>query len=82
MNPIASQTVYRNAVNAIIQLMQENIISKELKIPCEVFSRVCGFFRPLSNWNPGKYEEFKERKTYNVNKKIIDKKHNKEENEL
>lgn len=33
---------------------------------CEVFSRVCGYFRPVSNWNKGKQEEFKERKVYEV----------------
>lgn len=31
----------------------------------EVYSRVCGYFRPTSNWNRGKKEEFKERKEYN-----------------
>ena len=31
---------------------------------CEIYSRVCGYFRPVSNWNKGKREEFKERKTY------------------
>ena len=38
---------------------------------CEVYSRVCGYFRPVSNWNKGKKEEFKERKTFrldNVNR--------------
>jgi ribonucleoside-triphosphate reductase len=30
----------------------------------EVYSRVCGYFRPVSNWNKGKKEEFKDRKTY------------------
>lgn len=30
----------------------------------EVYSRVCGYFRPTSNWNRGKKEEFKERKEY------------------
>lgn len=33
---------------------------------CEVFSRVCGYFRPVTNWNKGKQEEFKERKNYEV----------------
>ena len=33
---------------------------------CEIYSRVCGYFRPVSNWNQGKREEFKERKTYKV----------------
>lgn len=33
----------------------------------EVFSRVCGYFRPVANWNHGKKQEFKDRKTYVVN---------------
>ena len=32
----------------------------------EVFSRVCGYFRPVQNWNAGKQEEFKDRKFYAV----------------
>jgi anaerobic ribonucleoside-triphosphate reductase len=28
---------------------------------CEVYSRVVGYLRPVSNWNEGKKEEFKER---------------------
>ena len=32
----------------------------------EVYSRVCGYFRPVSNWNKGKKEEFKDRKTYDA----------------
>ena len=30
----------------------------------EVYSRVTGYFRPVSNWNKGKKEEFKDRKSY------------------
>lgn len=33
---------------------------------CEVYSRVVGYFRPVANWNKGKKEEFKERKTFEV----------------
>ena len=36
-------------------------------LPCEVYSRVVGYFRPVQNWNPGKKEEFRERKTFNIN---------------
>ena len=32
----------------------------------EVYSRVCGYFRPVANWNKGKKEEFKDRKTFKV----------------
>lgn len=34
--------------------------------PCEVYSRCCGYFRPVANWNLGKKEEFKDRLTFNV----------------
>lgn len=34
--------------------------------PCEIFSRVVGYFRPIENWNLGKKEEFRERKTFNI----------------
>jgi len=30
----------------------------------EIYSRVCGYHRPVSNWNKGKREEFKDRKTF------------------
>lgn len=30
----------------------------------EVFSRVCGYFRPVQRWNSGKQEEFKDRKVF------------------
>lgn len=33
---------------------------------CEIYSRVCGYFRPVANWNKGKQEEFKERLPYLV----------------
>ncbi|MFA5517383.1 MAG: anaerobic ribonucleoside-triphosphate reductase [Desulfuromonadales bacterium] len=32
----------------------------------EVYSRVCGFFRPVQQWNRGKKEEFRQRKEYVV----------------
>ena len=36
------------------------------KCEVEVFSRVCGFFRPVQNWNPGKQQEHSEKKTYKI----------------
>ena len=30
---------------------------------CEIYSRVTGYHRPISNWNAGKQEEFENRKT-------------------
>ncbi len=34
------------------------------KTKCEVYSRVVGYIRPVSNWNEGKEAEFKERRTF------------------
>lgn len=32
----------------------------------EVYSRITGYYRPVQNWNDGKAQEFKQRKTYRV----------------
>lgn len=32
--------------------------------PTEVYSRVVGYIRPVSQWNKGKQEEYKDRKEY------------------
>jgi ribonucleoside-triphosphate reductase len=32
----------------------------------EIYSRVVGYFRPTADWNKGKKEEFKDRKTYST----------------
>ena len=31
---------------------------------CEVYSRIVGYLRPTNQWNPGKVEEFKNRKVF------------------
>lgn len=33
-------------------------------MPCEIYSRVTGYLRPVKQWNPGKREEFKARKNF------------------
>ncbi len=37
---------------------------EEFKVPCEVYSRVVGYIRPVNQWNPGKVAEFMARKTF------------------
>ena len=32
--------------------------------PCEIYSRVVGYYSPIQAWNPGKREEFKRRTVY------------------
>lgn len=37
-----------------------------IKVPTEVFSRICGYFQPTISWNKGKRREFEDRKNYNI----------------
>jgi ribonucleoside-triphosphate reductase len=32
----------------------------------EVYSRITGYYRPVQNWNDGKAQEFKQRRTYDI----------------
>ncbi len=34
--------------------------------PCEVYSRVVGYLRPVGQWNPGKQAEYKDRTAFRV----------------
>ena len=33
---------------------------------CEIYSRIVGYLRPIKEVNPGKAQEIKERKTFNI----------------
>ena len=35
-----------------------------VKTRCEIYSRVCGYLRPIKQWNEGKQAEWKDRKTF------------------
>ncbi len=37
-----------------------------IKQPCEVYSRVVGYIRPIQQWHTGKQEEFKERRVFKI----------------
>ena len=37
-----------------------------IKQPCEVYTRIVGYLRPVSHFNVGKQQEFKERKTFKI----------------
>jgi ribonucleoside-triphosphate reductase len=38
---------------------------------CIIYSRVVGWYTPVSNWNKGKKSEFSDRKTYEVKESEI-----------
>lgn len=37
---------------------------ESLRQPCEIYSRVVGYIRPVDQWNPGKQAEFLDRSTF------------------
>ncbi|MFA6534060.1 MAG: anaerobic ribonucleoside-triphosphate reductase [Patescibacteria group bacterium] len=39
--------------------------NKMQRQPCEVYSRVVGYLRPVGQWNRGKQAEYADRKEYN-----------------
>lgn len=42
----------------------KELVKKCKGTPCEVFSRVTGYLRPVQGWNKGKKEEFAMRKKF------------------
>lgn len=39
---------------------------KKQRTKCEVFSRIVGYLRPVSQWNEGKAAEYAMRRTYSA----------------
>lgn len=35
-----------------------------LRTPCEIYSRVMGYHRPIAYWNPGKQQEWEDRRMF------------------
>lgn len=64
---IMGGSVYEPERGAFI-LKCDNCFSKDPVLrnyqPCEVYSRVVGYLRPVAQWNDGKQEEFKDRKLF------------------
>ncbi len=44
--------------------VEETGSGPQKRVPCEVYSRIVGYLRPVQDWNEGKQQEFVERKTY------------------
>jgi len=40
----------------------------ELRMPCEVYSRIVGYLRPVDAYNPGKRQEYEERVEFDPQK--------------
>lgn len=52
-------------LNEVNSMEDSNRKVQRCNCKTEVYSRVCGFFRPINNFNKGKEQEFKERHSYN-----------------
>jgi len=57
---------YKEDENHNLVLEDGTIIPANKRTKCEVYSRVVGYLRPVSQYNRGKQEEFKARKTFNI----------------
>jgi anaerobic ribonucleoside-triphosphate reductase len=59
-----SETEVKAIMDRILELEKQ---LKDVKgTECEVYSRVCGFYRPTKAFNEGKQAEFKDRVPYEV----------------
>ena len=45
---------------------EEIVLKDEERQPCEVWTRVMGYFRPLSFYNRGKRQEYEDRKCFKI----------------
>ena len=52
--------------NGDLQLENGTIIPAAKRQKTEVYSRVVGYMRPVSSWNKGKRQEFKDRAVFQV----------------
>jgi anaerobic ribonucleoside-triphosphate reductase len=49
---------------AVIENEVQALLTDEERQPCEVWTRVMGYFRPVSSFNRGKKGEFHERASF------------------
>lgn len=58
-------SIHAPYVNTAIRWIQVT----DKKIATEIYSRVSGYYRPVSQWNKGKQEEFENRKALQMDKR-------------
>ncbi len=51
----------QNQVELPTSAFEEIVLRDEERTPCEIWTRVMGYHRPVSAFNPGKQSEFLER---------------------
>ncbi|MGD1997086.1 MAG: anaerobic ribonucleoside-triphosphate reductase [Anaerolineae bacterium] len=55
-----------SAKNSSLKPRGTGPVESEVKVPCEVYSRIVGYLRPVRNWHKGKQQEFAERKMFRL----------------
>jgi len=62
------ELVYQSGGGKIKVLKCKDCFEKDKSLrnyqDCEVYSRVCGYLRPVGQWNLGKQKEYSEREEY------------------
>jgi ribonucleoside-triphosphate reductase len=45
-------------------MVKKKEVTQKDRTPCEVYSRIVGYLRPVNQWNEGKAAEYQMRKEY------------------
>ena len=59
-----SPEVWENATGDLCSADGVILVPVSKRVRAEVYSRVVGYMRPVSGWNKGKRQEFKDRKVF------------------
>ena len=46
-------------------------MEEQKRTKCEIFSRVCGYLRPIANWNESKQSEWIDRTQFEIKEEKI-----------
>ena len=68
---------YKEDENHNLVLEDGTVIPVNKRTKCEVYSRIVGYLRPVSQYNRGKQEEFKDRKVFKTKQKVLKKENGK-----
>ena len=61
---MATKHICENGICHIVKDEDKLKLDDAERTPCEIWTRVMGYHRPVSQWNKGKKSEFKERKYF------------------
>lgn len=64
----AVESAYSKCYVNLIRFIRKMTTDKSKRTPCEVFTRVMGYLRPVSNYNVWKKSEFYSRKYFDEKK--------------